>query len=97
MKWYFYILKCVDGSFYSGITNNLEERLREHNSGEGAKYTKIRLPVEMVYFEEYPNKSSACKREIEVKGWRRTKKESLVKDFRSPFGFRTRSRSSGSA
>jgi putative endonuclease len=81
MSWYFYILRCSDRSFYSGITNNLEERLREHNSGVGAKYTKTRLPVELLYFEEFPDKSSACKREIEVKGWRKEKKKALVGGF----------------
>jgi len=89
MNWYFYILKCVDSSFYCGITNNLKDRLREHNRGEGAKYTKTRLPVELIYFEEFPDKSSACKREIEVKGWRREKKETLVGGFPSPCGLRT--------
>jgi len=81
MNWYFYILRCVDNSLYCGITNNLKERLGEHNSGEGAKYTKIRLPVKLIHFEEFPDKSSACKREIEVKGWRREKKESLAVGF----------------
>ncbi|MCK4223607.1 MAG: GIY-YIG nuclease family protein [candidate division Zixibacteria bacterium] len=81
MSWYFYILRCADSSFYSGITNNLEERLKEHNTGVGAKYTKTRLPVKLIYSEEFPDKSSACKREIEVKGWRREKKEALVGGF----------------
>jgi putative endonuclease len=81
MSWYFYILRCVDSSLYCGITNNLKERLEEHNNREGAKYTKTRLPVKLIHFEEYPDKSSACKREIEVKGWRREKKETLVGDF----------------
>lgn len=81
MSWYFYILRCVDSSLYCGITNNLKERLEEHNNREGAKYTKTRLPVKLIHFEEYPDKSSACKREIEVKGWRREKKEVLVGDF----------------
>jgi putative endonuclease len=77
-KWYFYILRCKDSSFYCGITNNLKERISEHNSGKGAKYTKSRVPVKMIHFEEFPDKSSACKREIEVKGWRKEKKEALV-------------------
>ena len=81
MRWYFYILRCVDSSFYCGITNDLKDRLKEHNSGEGAKYTKTRLPVKLIYFEEYPDKSSACKREIEVKRWRREKKQKLVASF----------------
>ena len=84
MKWYFYILRCIDNSYYCGITNDLKDRLREHNSGEGAKYTKTRVPVDMIYFEEFPNKSAACKREIEVKGWSRKKKEILARGFLSP-------------
>jgi putative endonuclease len=86
MSWYLYILKCRDDSFYCGITNNLRERLKEHNDREGAKYTKTRLPVRLIYFEEHPDKSSACKREIEVKGWRREKKEALVSGFLRPAG-----------
>jgi putative endonuclease len=78
MSWYFYILRCVDSSLYCGITNNLKERLEEHSRGEGAKYTKTRLPVKLIHFEEFPNKSSACKREREVKGWHREKKKALV-------------------
>jgi len=81
MNWYFYILRCANNSFYCGITNNLKERLNEHNNGKGAKYTKTRLPAKLIYFEELPDKSSACKREIEVKGWRREKKEKLVASF----------------
>ena len=59
----------------------MSERLKEHNDGEGAKYTKTRLPVKLIYFEKHSDKSSACKREIEVKGWRREKKEKLIADF----------------
>ena len=81
MSWYFYILRCADGSFYCGITNNLKERLSEHNRGKGAKYTKTRLPAKLIYFEEFPDKSAACKREIEVKGWRREKKQRLAASF----------------
>jgi putative endonuclease len=84
MKWYLYILRCADNSYYCGITNDLKDRLREHNSGEDAKYTKTRLPVEMIYFEEFPDKSSAGKREIEVKRWSRKKKERLTGGFLRP-------------
>jgi putative endonuclease len=81
MSWYFYILRCADDSLYCGITNNLKERLDEHNRGKGAKYTKTRLPAKLIYSEELPDKSSACKREIEVKGWRREKKKKLATGF----------------
>jgi putative endonuclease len=77
-RWYFYILRCKDSSFYCGITNNLKERISKHNNGKGAKYTKSRIPVKLIYFEEFPDKSSAFKREIEVKGWRKEKKEALI-------------------
>ena len=86
MNWYVYLLKCSDDSFYCGITNNLKERLDEHNAGKGAKYTKTRLPVELVYSEELPDKSSACKREIEIKGWRKEKKETLIAGSSSSLG-----------
>ena len=78
MNWHVYLLKCGDDSFYCGITNNLKERLDEHNARKGAKYTKTRLPVELAHSEEFPDKSSARKREIEIKGWRKKKKEALI-------------------
>jgi len=82
--WFVYILRCGDGSFYVGITNNLKERFEEHNSGEGAKYTRGRRPVKLVYKEDHINKSEARKREIELKGWRREKKERLIAGFLCP-------------
>ena len=85
-KSYFYILRCKDSSFYCGITNNLKERISEHNSGEGAKYTRSRVPVKLIYFEEFLDKSSACKREIEVKKWRKEKKEALAAGSLRPAG-----------
>jgi Predicted endonuclease containing a URI domain len=60
---YFYVLLCNDGSFYGGYTNNLEKRLATHNKGQGAKYTKARRPVKLLYSESFPDKSSAMKRE----------------------------------
>jgi len=71
---YVYILKCKDGSLYTGYTNNLEKRLKVHNEGNGAKYTKARLPVELVYFEEYETKSEAMKRELEIKKMKKSEK-----------------------
>ena len=64
---YAYIVKCSDGTYYTGYTNDLEKRLLAHNAGKGAKYTRNRLPVEMVYFEEYEDKSEAMKREYAIK------------------------------
>ena len=79
--WFFYILRCSDNSLYSGITNNLEARLKEHNKGIGAKYTHTRRPVIIVYSEKYDNVSGARKREEQVKGWSRAKKGKPDKGF----------------
>jgi len=75
---YVYILRCSDGTLYTGYTNNLEKRLKVHNSGKGAKYTRCRLPVELVYFEEYCTKSEATKREYAIKQLTRENKMKLV-------------------
>ncbi len=80
MSWYTYILFCKDKSYYVGITNNLEKRVTLHNTGKGSKYLFSKLPVILVYCEKYINKSEARKREIQLKGWSRTKKENLIKD-----------------
>ena len=58
---YTYILKCKDGSFYTGWTNNLEKRIKDHNAGKGAKYTKSRCPVELVYYETFATKEEATR------------------------------------
>lgn len=73
-----YILKCADGSYYTGSTNNLDMRIAEHQSGEGANYTKTRLPVELVYCEEFSRIEDAFLREKQVQGWSRKKKEALM-------------------
>ncbi len=73
-----YILKCADGSYYTGSTNNLELRLQQHQIGEGAGYTKKRLPVKLVYFEEFDRIDEAFYREKQVQGWSRKKKEALI-------------------
>ncbi len=76
--WFLYILECSDGSFYTGISNDLNKRLKEHNSGKGSKYTRARLPVEFIYTEELKDKSQALKREAEVKQLSRIQKKQLV-------------------
>ena len=76
---YTYILKCQDGSFYTGWTNDLEKRIQAHNAGKGAKYTKNRRPVKLIYWEEYETKSEAMKREYAIKRMSRQEKEKLVK------------------
>jgi len=75
---YMYILKCNDDSYYTGSTNNLELRILEHQNGIGANYTKSRLPVELVYYEEYSRIVEAFKREKQIQGWSRKKKEALI-------------------
>jgi putative endonuclease len=76
--WYVYILKCNDGTLYTGITNDLGKRVSSHNKGTGAKYTKTRLPVEVVYHEEASNRSEASKREHQIKKLSRLAKENLI-------------------
>ncbi len=78
MKGYMYILECADGSYYTGSTNNLELRLAQHQAGEGANHTKKRLPVKLVYFEEYSRIDEAFYREKQVQKWSRKKKEALI-------------------
>jgi putative endonuclease len=78
MKGYTYILQCCDGKFYTGYTRDLERRLLQHQNGEGANFTKKRLPVRLVYFEEYPRSSLAFYREKQIQGWSHSKKRALV-------------------
>ena len=77
MIWYVYIIECKDNSLYTGITNNLSKRLEVHNSGKGAKYTKTRLPVRLVYKEIYRTKEESLKRESEIKKLKRREKLAL--------------------
>ena len=74
-----YILKCSDASLYTGYSVDVEERLNTHNKGLGAKYTRGRLPVQLVYQESLPTKSEAMKREYEIKKLSRSKKLELIK------------------
>lgn len=73
-----YILLCSDGSYYTGSTNNLDLRLKQHQAGEGANHTRNRLPVQLIYFEEYNRIDTAFYREKQVQGWSRKKKEALI-------------------
>ena len=73
-----YLLRCSDDTLYCGWTTDLKRRLAAHNSGKGAKYTRTRRPVELVYFEELENKSSAMKREYEIKQLSRAEKLRLI-------------------
>jgi len=77
--YYTYILKCSDGTYYTGITNDIDNRLKCHNSGKGAKYTRGRLPVKLVYKKKYKSYKLAIQREVEIKKWTREEKERLFK------------------
>ena len=81
MAWVVYILECSDGSFYTGISNNVEARINTHNASKGAKYTKSRLPVTLVFQENTFNKSESLRREIEIKKLTRKKKRELIDAF----------------
>ncbi|MGN1193148.1 MAG: GIY-YIG nuclease family protein [Dorea sp.] len=83
---YTYILKCKDGSLYTGWTNDIEKRVQAHNAGKGAKYTKSRLPVKLVYYEEHETKKEAMKREYAIKHMTRQEKERLIKKELSIYG-----------
>lgn len=75
---YTYIVKCSDKTFYTGWTNDLEKRIEIHNSGKGAKYTKARLPVELVYYEAFDTKEEAMSREWHIKRLSRSEKQKLI-------------------
>lgn len=75
---YVYILECADNSLYAGYTNDLDKRLKVHNQGKGAKYTRARLPVKLVYSETAENKSDALKREYQIKQMTKKQKEVLI-------------------
>ena len=80
MNHYVYIIECSDGSYYTGYTNNLKKRLAAHNAGKGAKYTKSRRPVRLIYQENFDNKKDALKREYAIKQLARSEKETLIND-----------------
>ncbi|MDH5369381.1 MAG: GIY-YIG nuclease family protein [Gammaproteobacteria bacterium] len=80
--WFVYILECNDKTLYTGITNNIEKRIEQHNSGkEAAKYTRVRRPVKCVYKETHKNRSEATKREFEIKKLSRGEKLKLIKSM----------------
>lgn len=78
MAWYVYMLRCGDGSLYTGCTDNVERRLAAHRSGKGAKYTRSRLPLELVYQEAVEDRSAALRREAAIKALPRIKKLALL-------------------
>ena len=80
-KAYMYVLECADGSLYTGYTTDVEKRLKTHNAGKGAKYTKSRRPVILVYYEEYGTKSEALRREAAIKKLSRQEKLRMIRQF----------------
>lgn len=80
--YFVYIIECSDTSLYTGITTNVARRFAEHKSGKGGHYTSAKEVVKVVYAEESPDRSSALKREAEIKGWTRQKKLRLIKTLR---------------
>ena len=82
MEWCVYMLHCCDGTLYTGSTNRLEQRVLAHAQGRGAKYTRSRLPVELVYQEAVPDRSAALRREAAIKRLDRRRKLALIAAFR---------------
>ena len=79
MSFYLYILRCSDGSYYVGHTDDLETRVAAHNRGDIEGYTRGRRPVRLVFADEFPSREDALSRERQIKGWSRGKKEALMK------------------
>lgn len=77
-QWVVYILRCADGSLYTGITNDLSSRIAKHQNGTGAKYTRGRGPLHLVYQEPHPDRATAAQREAEIKSLSRSEKENLI-------------------
>ena len=78
-KWFVYMVKCKDSTYYTGVSNDLDHRLKQHNLGKGAKYTRARGPVSLVYSEQCQDHSAALKRECAIKKLTRSQKKELVK------------------
>ena len=83
--WYLYILRCCDGTLYTGITTDVQRRLADHRAGKGAKYTRGRAPLELVYEENCGTHSDALRRELEVKALKRLDKEKLLQDMKDVY------------
>lgn len=81
--YYTYIIECQDHTYYTGYTTHLDKRIQMHNSGKGAKYTRGRLPVKLVYSEEHENKTSALSREYKIKQMTRKQKIELIEGYQT--------------
>ena len=77
-KWFVYILNCADGTLYTGITNDLDRRVKAHNAGTASKYTRVRRPVSIVYSEEVDTKGDALRRELQIKRLTRSEKMAII-------------------
>lgn len=84
MNCYCYIIECADGTYYTGWTTDPDRRLKQHNTGIGAKYTSTRRPVKLVFLESQSNRSKAMKREIAIKKMKRPQKSKLIKTMKRP-------------
>lgn len=82
--WFVYILRCADRTLYTGVTTDTEKRLADHNAGRGARYTRARLPVDLVYIEPATDRSAALRRESEIKRMRAADKRGLIAEGRRP-------------
>ena len=82
-----YIVECSDGSFYTGWTTDPERRLREHNAGRGARYTRSRRPLKLAYLEPQPDRQAAMRRERRIKSFSRDQKQALISSYRNPDPF----------
>jgi putative endonuclease len=82
MKYFTYLARCSDKSLYTGYCTNIKNRENKHNAGTGAKYTRSRRPVKIIFFEEYKSASEARRREAQIKKWSRQKKENLIKGLK---------------
>lgn len=83
---YTYMVECSDGTYYTGWTNDIEKRLKMHNARKGAKYTKTRTPVKLIYLEVLPTKQEAMRREAQIKRLSRREKEQLVRTRKDLYG-----------
>jgi len=84
MQWYLYIVRCADNSLYTGISPDVEERIKKHNLGQGSKYVRSRLPVQLVHKELYNSQIEAAARERKIKLWERKYKLRLVETGKDP-------------
>jgi len=78
-RWFCYMLRCKDGAYYVGVATDLSERVQKHNWGVGANFTANRRPVQLIWWQEFESQKEARGREREIKGWRREKKEALIR------------------